>query len=54
MRQDNITMLSDTLAILGAGAYTVDGKPIALKLSPAQYNFRHFSRNFAQSQAEQK
>lgn len=36
MRQDNIAMLTDTLRILNTGSYTVNGKTIPLKLSPAQ------------------
>ncbi len=36
MRQDNISMLHDTLSILDHGAYWIDGKAIPLKLSRAQ------------------
>ena len=36
MRTDNITMLSDTLRILDQGFYTLGGKRIPLKLTPAQ------------------
>jgi uncharacterized protein (TIGR02452 family) len=36
MRQDNIQMLSDTLGILNAGAYSVCSREVPLKLSPGQ------------------
>ena len=36
MRHENIAMLTDTLGIMCKGYYYIDGKKIALKLSPAE------------------